>query len=883
MKYFLLPLFVLLSFGIVQAQQPEQPDNKSIEDYKKDCKLMVKYLEGTLNFIGDPASTVQEKEIVINQSFDKIFRDSEVQIEDDLDDQRETPISKDVQAYLKDVDFFFRKAVFTFDISKVDQLVAADGSVYFKVSLMRKLDAIAINGDIIENSRERFVEINLDPFKKDLKIVSYYTTKLNEREELRYWWNSMSFAWKDFFASGNMVYDTLPMTDILGLTNDAFVHLQLYGIIRQDSFMVVDTDTLPMSFRPKLFGHRPDTVLFLNDTVMQWLPDTVKADLSPVYSLLRQFAETKEINISYKQQFQDLEPLAKLTELQLIDCSNTPISDLSPLRNLNKLDAIYFSGTAVSDLTPLQYSTNIKEIFCFNTPITDLNVLGGFRALQKLYCFNTGISSLSPISGMQTLEALRASNTAISDLEALRNLSNLSLLDISNTAVIDLSPLAELSALQLLNFDHTGVSEISVLANMPELSLVQMSHTKVSTLRPLAKLQNLSKIYCDNTGVTTEQATEFMRSRPKVLVIYETEALKAWWNNLPIYWKAILSKQANISAEPTTEQLHEVIGLQSLDLSGNSYLQNLVPVGRLTSLESLLMSNTEITDLAPLFGLNLLKVLDVSNTRVSELEPLRSLLSLEQLNIENTRVEKLEPLFKRNSLKLLRADGSRVTAAAVAQLKAEQPQLLILYQTQALQSWWGNLSQQWRDIFAQYVPYDVNPNALELQQITDLEEITIENDLSLQSIVPLSKLPYLKKLQIKGSGVQDLSPLKGKLFLTELELPGNPITDITVLADLPALQVLNLESTQVSDLSPVASLGQLRVLNVGGTKVRSLKPLAALNKLEDLSINNTSIKSLSPADELPNLKNLKCFNTRIKSKTINALKSSKPALNVLYY
>lgn len=883
MKKLLLFLFVLIGFSALQAQEAELPDAKSIEDYKKECKLMVKYLEGTLNFIGDPASTVQEKEIVINQSYDKIFRDSEVQIEDDLDDQRETPISKDVQAYLKDVDFFFRKAVFTFDISKVEQQIAADGSLYFKVSLMRKLDAIAVNGDMVENSRERFVEINLDPFKKDLKIVSYYTTKLNEREELRYWWNDMAFAWKDFFAGDKMVYDTLPMTDILGLTADGFVHLQLYGIIRQDSFMVVDTDTLPMSFRPNLFGHRPDTVIFLNDTVMQWLPDTVKADLSPVYSLLRQFTETKEINISYKNQFQDLEPLAKLTDLELIDCSNTSINDLSPLRNLNKLDAIYFSGTDVRDLTPLQYSVNIKEIFCFDTPLKQLDVLIGFRALEKLYCFNTAISSLEPIARITTLEALRASNTQIANVEALRKHSKLSLLDISNTAVSDLTPLEGLSAMQLLNIDYTNVSDISVLAKMPELSLVQMSHSKVSSLHPLDGLKKLSKIYCDNTGVTAEQATAFMRNKPGVLVIYETEALKAWWNNLPIYWKAILSKQASTSAEPSAEELHEVIGLKSLDLSGNSYLQNLVPVGRLTNLESLLMPNTEITDLSPLFGLNLLKVLDVSNTRVSELDPLSSLLSLEQLNIEKSRVEKLEALYKRNSLKLLKADGSRVTAAAVAQLKAGQPQALILYQTDALQLWWGNLNQQWRDIFAKDVPFEVNPNAQQLQQITDLEELSIENDPALQSLVPLAKLTYLKKLVVKGSGVSDLSPLIDKQFLVDLEVPGNPVSDLKPLSGISSLQVLNIESTPVSDLSPLAGLTNLRVLNAGGTQVRSLKPLADLKKLEDLMIFNTGIKSLSPADELPNLKNLKCYNTRLKSKHINALKSSRPALNVLYY
>ncbi len=70
---------------------------------------------------------------------------------------------------------------------------------FFKVKLIRKLDAVTIQGDTVNSSRERFLEINLDPFKKDLKIVSFYTTKLNEREELRNWWNEMTMEWRAFF------------------------------------------------------------------------------------------------------------------------------------------------------------------------------------------------------------------------------------------------------------------------------------------------------------------------------------------------------------------------------------------------------------------------------------------------------------------------------------------------------------------------------------------------------------------------------------------------------------------------------------------------------------------------------------------------------------
>ncbi|RLD38334.1 MAG: leucine-rich repeat domain-containing protein, partial [Bacteroidetes bacterium] len=97
-------LFALL----IRAQDEPQITAEEVEAYSEQSKQMVKYLEGTLNFLGDPNEVASEKDIIINQSFLKMFENDEVQIEDDLDENREIPISKDVQAYLKDIDFFYK-------------------------------------------------------------------------------------------------------------------------------------------------------------------------------------------------------------------------------------------------------------------------------------------------------------------------------------------------------------------------------------------------------------------------------------------------------------------------------------------------------------------------------------------------------------------------------------------------------------------------------------------------------------------------------------------------------------------------------------------------------------------------------------------------------
>jgi len=42
----------------------------------------------------------------------------------------------------------------------------------------------------------RYLEINYDEKNQQLKIVSIYTTKLNEKDDLRNWWNGLSQGWQ---------------------------------------------------------------------------------------------------------------------------------------------------------------------------------------------------------------------------------------------------------------------------------------------------------------------------------------------------------------------------------------------------------------------------------------------------------------------------------------------------------------------------------------------------------------------------------------------------------------------------------------------------------------------------------------------------------------
>ena len=82
----------------------------------------------------------------------------------------------------------------------------------------------------------------------------------------------------------------------------------------------------------------------------------------------------------------DLAPLAGLTALQSLDCSNTQVTDLGPLAGLTALQSLVCSNTQVTDLGPLAGLTALQSLDCSYTQVTDLGPLAGLTALQSLAC-----------------------------------------------------------------------------------------------------------------------------------------------------------------------------------------------------------------------------------------------------------------------------------------------------------------------------------------------------------------------------------------------------------------------------------------------------------------------------------------------------------------
>ena len=849
-------VFLLIFCATISATaQQKKLTKEDIATYEKDIKNMVTYLQETFNFIGDPNQSSQEKEIIFSQSYTKVFQDDKVQIEDDLDNQRGVTISKDVQAYLKDIDFFFQYAQFTFNIQNINNLYKEDGSPYFKVTMSRKLVGKTVTNDSINDQKTRYMEINLDQKNRSLKIASIYTTKINERQTLRYWWNSMPSPWKNYFAKDLKINDTIPLKSVLQVNEGDFI----YGY-------------------PILSNTGDETM------VTAWKETTLKTGIDQLYNTLKTLCATQEIDVADIKTITTLEPLTELSDLVTLNLEGTNVNDLSPLRNANKLKTLNVSNTQISDLSPLKYDLMITDLDLSGTEVSDLSTLVNLVNLEKLNISNTEVSDLKPLEACSELKFLIAESSKVSNISPLAKTENLIALNVNNTKVNDLFPIGNLPALQCLKFSNTQVSSLEALGDMKTLTELYCSNTTVSDLSPLKNHRRLNKVYCDNSGVTVAQASEFSKENPFTLVVYDTHALSEWWNKLPIYWKAVFAKQANIQGNPTTEQLHEVINMTDLDLSGNEYMQNLIPVSRLTNLVNLNLSNTDISQLEPLYGMTNLETIQLEGTYVSNLTPLANMSRLRVLNINSTPVSNIVCLANDSHLETIWAEGTSVNLTQVKALKEKLPNVNVVFQSDALQNWWNGLDDTWKSVLKQHVPCaNLEPTRLELHKMTGIRELSIDQENTITSLDPISNFFWLEKANFNHQGIRDIQPLANKYHLTELQLKDNPISDLTPLENDTLIAVLNLENTQIADIAQLEKLTHLRILNAGGTAIKNLKPLAKMRELEELLINNTNVKSISPIENIPSLKLLKLYNTKVKSKTVNELQLKRYDLNIVYY
>ncbi len=223
-------------------------------------------------------------------------------------------------------------------------------------------------------------------------------------------------------------------------------------------------------------------------------------------------------------------------------------------------------------------------------------------------------------------------------------------------------------------------------------------------------------------------------------------------------------------------------------LINHNLMPDLSPLAGLTQLRQLRMAENKISDISPLTELKNLGALEIYENEISDISPLAGLTNLHWLSMYKNPVSDISPLA---SLKGLR--GIRVSVKEGGNLSplAELINLENIY-------YWGS---------GDPVP-----------------------DLS-----PLTNLPKLIKIDIRGGGKVDVSPLAGLTAVKELWLHECGISDLSFLEKLTGLEQLHLTRNNISDVSPLATLTHLKSIDLRENQISDFSPLSGLAETAAIS------------------------------------------------
>ncbi|WP_297335537.1 leucine-rich repeat domain-containing protein [Algoriphagus sp.] len=813
-KFFFLA-FILLGLGGNSsfAQTIKGYSDEEIADFSSKVEDQIRFLEYLFNTIGASDTPARDKDVIIRESYLKIFRDAEVQVEDDLLFDRKVVTNKNVTAYLKDIEFFFEEARFEYKIREVKPAQKDNGDIYFLVSLDRTIESVGKDGKKLTNTKPRFVEVNLNDSSQELKIVSIYTTKLSRDEELLEWWEILGPHWKAYF---------------------------------QERFELNPMDSIDLD-------------------------------------LLYKFVSLDSLDISGTDSLLDLSPLEALRDLKYVDLSRTNITELGPISNVTFLEYLDVSHTPTQDIQFIKYSDRLKHLNISHTQIEDISDLENLKKLETLQGEKTPILNFVVLNEFESLKKLNLSESGFNNAENIQKLTQLEELDLSRNYIVNFDHLASLQSLKKLNLSETNIQDLSPLANLNQLEELDLTRTEISDISVLNSKNSLVKVLADETRLSVYAADEFSRTNPKVLLIHHVKDLESWWSGLSEEWKAALKKAnpAIVSNTPNVEILTETIGLESLDLS-NSGITNLTPLTRFVKLERLNFSNNPVSDLLPLSEVKTLVEINGNKTQVRDLNPIRGNDSLRELHMSNSPVESILPVIDLPNLTYLNVNGANFFEDEVPDLLIKKPELTLVYRVEELETWWEEISSDWKELLRRQFSLTENPSTEQLHNLTAKSELNFER-VNVEDLSPITAFVNLRKLSIFDSPIYNIGAISEMVHLSELRLAQAPITDFLPLSALFNLERLDISNTGLEDLTALSNLVELKYLNISGTNLRVLRGLETLTFLEELDVASTNLRSLRPIEGLDNLKKLTCFNTRLSSRAVDRFREINPECQVRFY
>lgn len=794
-RHFLFLVILLFTSPFAFSQSIKGYTKEEIKDFSSKVEDQVRFLEYLLNTVGSSETSARDKDVIIRESYLKIFRDASVQVEDDLLLDRKVVTNKDVTAYMKDIEFFFKDVNFKFKVRDVKPAQKDNGEVFFVVSLDRTIEASGNDGKKITNTKPRFVEVNLDEKSQELKIVSIYTTKLSRDEELLEWWEILNPHWKAYFQ------ERFELTPFDSVDLD-----QLYRFVSIDTLDISGTDSL--------------------------------LDLRPLEAL----RDLKYVDLS-NTQITALGPISNVTFLQYLNVANTPTSDIQFIKYSDRLHHLDISNTQIQDISELSNLKSLKSLKAERTPIMSFAVLNEFDSLRSLDLTESGFNNAENIKDLSRLEDLDLSRNYLINFTSLGELESLKYLNLSQTNIKDLTPLNKLSNLEIVDLTQTEVADISVLNAKPNLEKVLADETSLSVSSADNFIRNNPKVLLIHHVKDLESWWLGLSEAWKESLKKANPQIRTNSPNVEVLTSTIGLESLDLSGAgvETLNPVTRFAKLKKINLSDNP-VGDLLPLSEVNTLEELVAANTLVKDLNPIRNNESLKKINMDGSPVESILPILSLPNISYLNVNGSSIfgeEVPEVLMKKSDLTLV--------------YRIEE---LDQWWTN-LPSDWKELFR--RQFSMPEEPSTDQLHNLTAKSSLDLERVSIRDirpltafvnlrslvifDAPLSDISPISELHLLTNLKLSQAPITDFLPVSSLFSLETLDLSNTGVEDLAPLGSLTELKVLNLSGTNLTGLKGLEGLINLIELDVASTNLRSLRPIEGLPNLKKLSCFNTRLSS----------------------------------------
>lgn len=792
---FLVSGFLILFSLSLNAQTIKGYTKEQVQEYSAKVEDQVRFLEYLLNTVGSAETSPRDKDIIIRESYLKIFRDAKVQVEDDLLLDRKVVTNKDVTAYMKDIEFFYKNVEFKFKIREIKPAQKQDGELYFLASLDRTISATSLTGEKITNTKPRFVEVNLQEKSQELKIVSVYTTKVSRDEELVAWWASLDFPWKAYFKNrfGMTPTDSVPLD-------------QLYRF--------VSIDTLNISDNAEITGLQP----------------------------LSELRDLKVIDIS-NTVIADLAPISNVTFLESLNLTNTPTSDIQFIKYSDRLKHLDVSNTQIDDISQLLNLKSLVSLNAENTPIMSFGVLNEFKNLIQLDLNGSGFNNVENIKDLKKLESLNLGGNYMINFSALGGLAALKNLNLSESNLQDVSPLKTLANLEVLDITKTQVSDITSLEALPNLKKISADETKLTPLaadnfvrkKPSVLLiHHVKDLESWWAGLSPEWKSALKKNNP---------VIKDDSPGIETLTQTVTLTELNLNGGEIDNlvPLTRFVNLAKLDVSNNP-ISDLLPLSELKTLVTLVGKNTGAEDLSALKDNTHLKSIDLENSPVKSIKDVVSLPELVYLNVNGAsfaQEEVPEVLIQKPEITLV---------YRIDELDAWWENLDPAWRDVFREKYSLDDSPTTEELHQLTGKSELS---FERVNVSDLKALTVFSNLRslsifdapISSVSPISSMGLLTTLKLSQVPVTDFLPLSGLSQLVNLDLSNTGIEVLVPIGNLVRLEKLNLSGTNLKTLKGLETLVVLEELDVASTNLRSLKPLDGISTLKKLSCFNTNLTS----------------------------------------